>query len=70
MAPEEEILRLETKILAIIEKVDAAFRQAMAEVIEHARQTRALVIVWEDGRVVEYSADESEMRIPPTETGG
>jgi hypothetical protein len=52
------------------EMADAAFREAMAEVIERARQTRTPVIVWEDGRVVEYSADEMEKRIPPTETGG
>ncbi len=49
------------------EKADAAFRQAMATVIERARQTKTPVIVWEDGRVVEYSADEMEKRIQPTD---
>ena len=58
---------VETPTMA--EKANAAFRQAMANVIERARQTKTPVIVWEDGQVVEYSADEMEKRIPPTEPG-
>lgn len=57
----------EAKTLTMTEKADAAFRQAMATVIERARQTKTPVIVWEDGRVVEYSADEMEKRIQPTD---
>ncbi len=57
----------EAKALTMTEKADAAFRQAMATVIERARQTNTPVIVWEDGRVVEYSADEMEKRIQPTD---
>jgi hypothetical protein len=34
------------------QKADAAFRQAVAEVVELARQTETPVIVWEDGRIV------------------
>ncbi|MFI5453842.1 MAG: hypothetical protein ACHRXM_00155 [Isosphaerales bacterium] len=41
-------------------KVDAAFRQATAKVIERARQTGTPVIVWEDGQVKEYAAEELE----------
>ena len=70
MAPEGyEILHLKIRNLTMIEKADAAFRKAMEEVIERARQTRTPVIVWEDGREVEYSADEMEKKIPPTEMG-
>ena len=59
----------EATTLTITEKADAAFRQAMVTVIERARQTSTPVIVWEDGRVVEYSADEMEKRIRPTDPG-
>ena len=51
------------------EMADAAFRQAMVTVIERARQTSTPVIVWEDGRVVDYSADEMEKRIQSTVGG-
>ena len=59
----------EAKSSTMTEKADAAFRQAAASVIERARQTRTPVIVWEDGRVVEYSADEMEERIRSTDPG-
>ncbi len=59
----------EAKTPTLTEKADAAFRQAMVKVIERARQTKTPVIVWEDGRVVEYSADEMEKRISPTDGG-
>jgi hypothetical protein len=44
----------------LTEKVDAAFRQAAAKVIERARQTGTPVIVWDNGQVKEYSAEELE----------
>ena len=47
----------------LIEKADAAFREAAAKVIELARQTGTPVIVWEDGRIVEKTADEAEMEL-------
>ncbi len=59
----------EAKTPTMIEKANAAFRQATATVIERARQTKTPVIVWEDGHVVEYSADEMEKRIPSTDRG-
>jgi len=55
----------DAKTPTLIEMADAAFRQAMTKVIQRARQTNTPVIVWEDGHVVEYSADEMEKRIPP-----
>ena len=51
------------------EKANAAFRQAMADVIVRARQTKTTVIVWEDGRVVEYSVDEMQEKIIPMDLG-
>jgi hypothetical protein len=44
----------------LTEKADAAFRQAAANVIERARQTGTPVIVWENGQVKVYSAEELE----------
>lgn len=35
------------------EKVNAAFREVEAQLIEQARRTNTPIIVWEDGRVVE-----------------
>ena len=57
----------EEKTPTMTEMANAAFRQAMAKVIERARQTRTPVIVWEDGHIVEYSADEMEKRMQPTD---
>ncbi len=59
----------EAKVSTMTEKADAAFREAAIIVIERARQTNTPVIVWEDGRVVEYSADEMERRIRQSERG-
>ncbi len=44
----------------LTEKANAACRQAAAKVVERARQTGTPVIVWENGQVVEYSAEELE----------
>ena len=60
----------EAKSSTMTEKADAAFRQAMVDVVERARRTQTPVIVWEDGRVVEYSAYEMERRIQPKGAGG
>jgi len=43
---------------SLTEKANAAFRQAAAKVVERARQTGTPVIVWENGQVVEHSAEE------------
>jgi len=53
----------------LTEKADAAFRQAAANVIELARQTGTPVIVWEDGRIVEKSAEEAGMEPRKTRKG-
>jgi len=50
----------------LTEKADAAFRQAAAKVIELARQTGTSVIVWEDGRIVEKTAEEAERELRKT----
>jgi len=46
----------------LTKKANAAFRQAAAKVVERARQTGTTVIVWENGQVAEYSAEELEGR--------
>ncbi len=47
----------------LIEKADAAFWAAAAQVIKLARQTGTPVIVWENGRIVKKTADEAEMEL-------
>jgi len=48
---------------SITEKADAAFRQAAAKVIEHARRTSTPIVVWEDGRPVERTWKEMEQKL-------
>jgi hypothetical protein len=50
------------------QKADAAFRQAVAKIVELARQTETPVIVWEDGRIVQKSADVAGMELRMTAT--
>jgi hypothetical protein len=52
----------------LTEQADAAFRQAAAKVVNLARQTGTLVIVWEDGQIVQKSADEAGMELRKTGT--
>jgi len=47
----------------LTEMADAAFRQAAAKVVELARQTGTPVIVWENGRIVEKSAEAAEIEL-------
>jgi hypothetical protein len=42
-------------------KVDAAFRQAAAKVVQRAKQTGTPVILWEDGRVKEVPPEQVEL---------
>ena len=49
-------------------KVDAAFRQAAAKVVQRARETGTPVVVWEDDQVKEIPTDEIEIRTPPAES--
>lgn len=51
--------------LTITEKAEAAFYLASLDVIERARQTGTPIIVWEDGRVVEYAWNEVKLGPPP-----
>jgi len=44
---------------SIREKADAAFRQAAAKVIERARQHGTTIVVWENGRSVEWTWEEA-----------
>jgi hypothetical protein len=55
----------EPKNLTLTEKADAAFRQAAMKVIERAHQTGTPVIIWENGRVTERSAEEMKARLTP-----
>lgn len=48
---------------SLMEKANAAFRQAAVKVIEIARRTGTPVIVWEDGQIVHWSPDEAERRL-------
>jgi hypothetical protein len=43
---------------SLTEKANAACRQGAAKVVERARQTGTPVIVWEQGQVAEYCAEE------------
>jgi hypothetical protein len=52
----------------LTEQADAAFRQAAAKVVNLARQTGTPVIVREDGRIVQKSADEAGMELRKTGT--
>jgi len=42
-------------------KADAAFLQAARQVIQVAKQTGTPILVWEEGRVKEISADQVEL---------
>lgn len=48
--------------MSLSSKVDAAFRQAAAKVIQRAKQTGTPIVVWEDGHVKEVPADQFELR--------
>ncbi len=50
----------------LTEKADAAFRLAAFDVIERARRAGTPVIVWEDGRIVEKSAEAAETELRRT----
>jgi hypothetical protein len=45
------------------EKIDAAFRQASAKVIQRARLHGTRIIVWEDGQIVKRTPDEMELEL-------
>ncbi len=45
-------------------KVDAAFRQAAYKVIQRAKQTGTLVVIWEDDQIKEVPPEELELKMP------
>ena len=54
-----------TENAALLSNADAAFRQAAMKVIERARQTGTPVIIWENCRVTEHSAEELMTKLKP-----
>ena len=44
-------------------KADAAFRQAADKVIQRAKQTGTLIVIWEDNQIKEVPPEELESRI-------
>ena len=51
----------EEKAGLLASKVDAAFRQAAQKVIQVALRTGTPIVVWEEGRVKEISAERVEV---------
>ena len=47
----------------MIEKVDSAIRQAAEKVLERAKQTHTLVVIWEDDQIKEVPPEEMEIRL-------
>lgn len=47
----------------LTEMTAAAMRQASAVAVERAKRTGTPLIVWQDGRVTELSAEEAEQRL-------
>ena len=48
----------------MVEKVDGAIRQAADKVLERAKQTGSLVVIWEDDQIKEVPPEELELRMP------
>jgi hypothetical protein len=47
----------------MVESVDSAIRQAAEKVLEKAKQTHTLMVIWEDDQIKEVSPEEMEMRL-------
>jgi len=47
----------------MVEKVDGAIRQAAEKVLERAKQTHTLVVIWEDDQIKEVPPEEMEIRL-------
>lgn len=62
VALERKPMRAKTRD-ALTEKAEAAFVRAAADVIQRARQTGTPVILWENGKIVERTADEAENQL-------
>ena len=61
MTPEDEPTREEEPLWRLAEK---AMQQAVKGIIEEARRTHGVLVVWENGAVRHLSADE----LPPDES--
>ena len=48
----------------MVEKVDGAIHQAADKVLERAKQTGSLVVIWEDDQIKEVPPEELELRMP------
>jgi hypothetical protein len=47
----------------MVESVDSAILQAAQKVIEKAKQTHTLMVIWEDDQIKEVAPEEMEMRL-------
>lgn len=47
----------------MVESVDSAIRQAAQKVLEKAKQTHTLMVIWEDDQIKEVPPEEMEMRL-------
>jgi hypothetical protein len=47
----------------MIESVDRAIRQAAQKVLDKAKQTHTLMVIWEDDQIKEVPPEEMEMRL-------
>lgn len=58
----EPIIKKEENAGLLASKADAAFLQAARKVIQVALQTGTLIVVWEEGRVKEISAERVDVK--------
>jgi hypothetical protein len=47
----------------MVESVDSAIRQVAEKVLEKAKQTHTLMVIWEDDQIKEIPPEEMEMRL-------
>ena len=47
----------------MVESVDSAIRQAAQKVLDKAKQTHTLMVIWEDDQIKEVPPEEMEMRL-------
>ncbi len=47
----------------MVETVDSAIRQAAEKLLERAKQTHTLMVIWEDDQIKEVPPEEMEMRL-------
>jgi hypothetical protein len=47
----------------MVESVDSAIRQAAEKILEKAKQTHTLVVIWENDQIKEVPPEEMEVRL-------